>query len=57
VRFFEIKKGNPKYWLFNLDTYNTAPIDPAKFKGPCSTPCIGACALFAQSTEDNLRTA
>ena len=35
VRFNEIKKGNPKAWFFDLSTYTTAPIDPAKFQPQC----------------------
>lgn len=46
VKFFEIKKGNPKSWDFDLDTYNTGPIDPAKFKPQCTTPCKGTCSLI-----------
>jgi hypothetical protein len=36
IRFFELKNGNPKSWDFDLQTYNTGPIDPDKFKPPCS---------------------
>jgi hypothetical protein len=46
VRFFEIKKGNPKLWLFDLKTYNTGPIDPSKFAPPCSTRCLGTCDVL-----------
>ncbi len=44
VRFFEIKKGNPKSWDFNLDTYSTGPIDPSKLGPQCSTMCTGYCS-------------
>ena len=43
VRFYEIKLGNPKIWDFDLKTYSTGPIDPVKFKGPCSNMCGGIC--------------
>lgn len=47
VRFFEIKNGNPKSWDFDLNTYNTGPIDPTKFEPKCTTRCLGYCGLLA----------
>ena len=38
-----MKGGNPKGWIFDLETYNTAPIDPAKFAPQCQTRCLGQC--------------
>lgn len=46
VRFFEIKNGNPKSWDFDLDTYNTGPIDPSKFKPKCPNACLGTCEVI-----------
>jgi hypothetical protein len=48
VRFFELKKGNPKSWDFDLNTYNTGPIDPSKFAPKCSTPCVGYCSQLVE---------
>ena len=53
VKFFEIKKGNPKSWDFDLETYNTGPINPDKFKPQCATPCKGTCS-FLKPEENNL---
>ena len=35
VRLFEIKKGNPKSWDFDVDTYSTEPIDLSKLRPQC----------------------
>ena len=57
MRFFEIKKGNPKSWDFDLDTYTTGPIDPDKFKPQCSNLCGGTCNLLREQDEEpNLST-
>lgn len=48
VRFFEIKKGNPKSWDFDLNSYSTGPINPDKFKAPCTKRCVGECMLFSK---------
>ena len=55
VYFHEIKKGNPKDWIFHLDTYSTGPIDPAKLGPQCSTRCLGTCDFFAEK-DANLQT-
>jgi hypothetical protein len=47
VRFFEIKKGNPKSWDFDLSTYSIGPINPDKFKAQCATRCTGQCLLLS----------
>ena len=47
VRFFEIKKGNPKSWTFDLNTYNSGAIDPSLFAPPCSNLCVGTCRVLA----------
>lgn len=55
VRFFEIKNGNPKSWDFDLNSYNTGPIDPDKFKPKCSTQCKGECQVINErEARDNL---
>lgn len=44
VKFFEIIRGSPKFWDFDLNSYTTGPIDPDKFKPQCTTPCGGYCS-------------
>jgi hypothetical protein len=55
VRYFETKNGVPKSWDFDLTTYKTGPIDPAKFAPQCTTPCIGQCSLLSQGQYPNLQ--
>jgi len=54
IRYYELKNGKPKYWLFNSTSYNTGPIDPSKFAPPCSNKCTGICSHFIKG--DNLKT-
>ena len=58
VFFHEIKKGNPKEWKFDLNTYTTAPINPSKFAAQCSNRCLGTCDFFLSKNEEkiNLKT-
>ena len=57
VRFFEIKKGNPKSWDFDLDTYSTDPIESEKFSPQCSNLCGGSCSqLTGEEDDSNTKT-
>ena len=49
VKFFEIKNGNPKSWVFDLNSYDTGPIDPSKFAAPCSNMCSGYCSQLVNN--------
>lgn len=49
VKFYELKKGNPKAWDFDLSTYKKGAVDRSKFSGPCSNLCGGSCKNYRKS--------
>lgn len=52
VRFFELKNNLPKAWDFDLKTYVAGPVDPVKFKAPCTNLCGGGCPSFRKLIQE-----
>lgn len=46
VKYYELKKGNPKAWDFNLSTYKKGAVDKSVFAPPCTNLCTGSCKYY-----------